>query len=76
MVSSARRAILVGTEGADGDYDCEITILADGWKFTLRDPYSTAPILLVRQPGSGEEGMCMIWRIDQADQQSRLSTPT
>lgn len=42
---------------AEGDYDCDLTVIADGWKFTIQDPYSAAPVLLVRRPGSGEEGM-------------------
>ena len=46
----------VTDEGAtEGDYDCELVILADGWKLRLVDPYSTAPKLYVRRPGTTEE---------------------
>ncbi|WVW83941.1 hypothetical protein I302_105964 [Kwoniella bestiolae CBS 10118] len=39
----------------EGDYDCELMILADGWKFRLVDPYGTSPRLYVRKPGTTEE---------------------
>ncbi|WVQ67637.1 uncharacterized protein L199_005840 [Kwoniella botswanensis] len=39
----------------EGDYDCELMILADGWKFRLVDPYGTSPRLYVRRPGTTEE---------------------
>ena len=42
-------------EWVDGDYDCEVVVLADGWKFTLQDFYSSSPVLLIRQPGSVKE---------------------
>lgn len=44
----------------EGDYDVEVTVLADGWKLRLVDPYGHAPRLHVRRPGSGEEGV-YIW---------------
>ncbi|ORY33983.1 putative oxidoreductase C terminal-domain-containing protein [Naematelia encephala] len=39
----------------EGDYDCELVVLADGWKLRLVDPYGVAPKLYVRQPGSKAE---------------------
>jgi len=39
----------------EGDYDCEVNVLADGWKFTLREPYSASPYLMVRRPGGHRE---------------------
>jgi len=40
----------------EGDYDCELVVIADGWKLRLVDPYGTAPRLYVRRPGAIEEG--------------------
>ncbi|WRT66398.1 uncharacterized protein IL334_003354 [Kwoniella shivajii] len=39
----------------EGDYDCELMILADGWKFRLVDPYGISPRLYIRKPGTTEE---------------------
>ncbi|WWC70175.1 uncharacterized protein I206_104123 [Kwoniella pini CBS 10737] len=39
----------------EGDYDCELLIVADGWKFRLVDPYGISPKLYVRKPGDLEE---------------------
>lgn len=38
-----------------GDFDTELTVLADGWKIKLVDPYGTAR-LYVRRPESVVEG--------------------
>jgi hypothetical protein len=40
----------------EGDYDCELVVLADGWKLRLVDPYGKAPRLYIRRPGAIEEG--------------------
>ena len=46
----------------EGDYDCELVVIADGWKLRLVDPYGTAPLLYVRRPGTtAESGLCRIW---------------
>lgn len=39
----------------EGDYDCELVVLADGWKLRLVDPYGKAPRLYIRRPGAAEE---------------------
>jgi hypothetical protein len=39
----------------DGDYDCELLVIADGWKLRLVDPYGVAPKLYVRRPGAPDE---------------------
>ncbi|EIW70639.1 hypothetical protein TREMEDRAFT_68146 [Tremella mesenterica DSM 1558] len=39
----------------DGDYDCEVVVLADGWLMRLTDIYGTNPTLHVRRPGTNAE---------------------
>jgi hypothetical protein len=48
----------------EGDYDCELVILADGWKMRLVDPYGTTPRLYVRRPGSPKEGQSLTQPFD------------
>lgn len=40
---------------SDGDYDTEFTVLADGYRMRLVDPYGT-PKLHIRGPGSAKDG--------------------
>lgn len=44
----------------EGDYDCELVVLADGWKLRLVDPYGKAPRLYIRRPGAAEEGELLV----------------
>jgi hypothetical protein len=51
------------SDKAEGDYDCELAVLADGWKLKLVDPYGVSPRLYVRKPGSGEEGTSDVYQL-------------
>ncbi|ORX36612.1 putative oxidoreductase C terminal-domain-containing protein [Kockovaella imperatae] len=55
--SGATGSIIHGTCIHEGDYDCELVVLADGWKLRLVDPYGVAPRLYVRRPGTTSETM-------------------
>ncbi|WWC62163.1 uncharacterized protein I303_104755 [Kwoniella dejecticola CBS 10117] len=48
----------------EGDYDCELMVIADGWKFRLVDPYGVSPRLYVRKPGDLEEVRTMFTNDD------------
>jgi hypothetical protein len=54
--STNSKSVSKETHQIEGDYDCELVVLADGWKLRLVDPYGTAPRLYVRRPGAIEEG--------------------
>ena len=51
----------------EGDYDCELVVIADGWKLRLVDPYGIAPRLYVRRPGDIKEGPFEFIRAIEAD---------
>lgn len=54
--SGAVASFVHGVSLHDGDYETELVVLADGWKFKLVDPYGT-PRLHVRRPGNPEESV-------------------
>ncbi|WOO85366.1 putative protein [Vanrija pseudolonga] len=52
--SGAVASFVHGVALHDGDYETELVVLADGWKFKLVDPYGV-PRLHVRRPGNPQE---------------------
>ena len=44
----------------DGDFECELAVVADGWLMRLTDPYGVAPKLYVRGPGDLTESECLV----------------
>ncbi|KAL1405643.1 hypothetical protein Q8F55_009282 [Vanrija albida] len=54
--TGAVATLVHGVSLHDGDYETELVVLADGWKFKLVDPYGV-PRLHVRRPGQPEEAV-------------------